>query len=103
MVVEYHYLCAETEIYWICSEEEVHGLFMYPPQTQHADFITLAAAAAASPRRWNMFLAENVFHTQKNKKKEEKNSVVVVVQREESQGDKWANRKANSPARPEHR
>ena len=72
------------------QRKEVHGLFMYPPQTQHADFLCAAAAAAAAARirRCKRFshgkcLSHKIF--KKKKKKMENKKTSVVQQGKESQ------------------
>lgn len=94
MVVEYHYLYVFFLLLFFLflfhrhwnllnfHRDEVHGLFMYPPQTQHADCITPLLLHGDT----KICFLQEVFFSHKNWK-------TSCVQWEESQGDKWANRK----------
>ena len=85
------------------QRKEVHGLFMYPPQTQHADFLC-AAAAAARIRRCKRFsrgkcLSHKIFKKKKKKKKRWRIKKLPLCSRGKNHRQQMSK---NSPARPEH-
>lgn len=92
MVVEYHYLYGFFLLFFLFlfhrhwnllnfHRDEVHGLFMYPPH--HSMLIVL-------PR---FCFTETLKYVSCRKCFSHKNWKNSCVQWEESQGDKWANRK----------